>query len=283
MENASRPLSASTASESDTVIESDTASTSGPSPVRRLTRAQRRVLGVLIEKGLTTPEYYPLTRKAVTTGCNQKNNRSPLTNYSEDTVEETLDELRQLGLVAVVHTESGRTERYRHFMRQRYPFSETQLAVVTELLLRGPQQLGELRSRASRMVPIDSLEQLRSDLQELAAQGYVRSGGPLDRRGIEVDHTFYETGEKAGFDRDTSAMAHEDEDESHEVETSARPAAATAGGRSSAGEAQVAALEREFSAIRAELQETREEVEALKEALSRLNDELADLRRELGG
>jgi uncharacterized protein YceH (UPF0502 family) len=155
MENSFRPSSANTPSESDTVTESDTASASGPPTVRRLTRAQRRVLGVLIEKGLTTPEYYPLTRKAVTTGCNQKNNRSPLTNYSEDTVEETLDELRQLGLVAVVHTESGRTERYRHFMRQRYPFTETQLAVMTELLLRGAQQLGELRSRASRMVAID--------------------------------------------------------------------------------------------------------------------------------
>src|SRR5690606_38507486 len=97
--------------------------------VRVLTRPQRRVLGVLVEKGLTTPDSYPLTLKAVTTGCNQKSNRDPVTNYSEDAVEETLDELRQLGLVAVVHTESGRTERYRHYVRKKYPFTEQQLAI----------------------------------------------------------------------------------------------------------------------------------------------------------
>ena len=71
-----------------------------PAIVRELTRAQRRVLGVLIEKGFTTPDSYPLTLKAVTAGCNQKSNRDPVTNYSEDAVEDVLDELRQLGLVA---------------------------------------------------------------------------------------------------------------------------------------------------------------------------------------
>ncbi|HEX6987701.1 MAG TPA: DUF480 domain-containing protein, partial [Planctomycetaceae bacterium] len=133
-------------------------------PVRELTRPQRRVLGTLLEKGFTTPDQYPLTVKACTTGCNQKNNRDPISNYSEDQVLEILDELQQLGLVGVVHTESGRTERYRHYMRKRFNFTEPQLAILTELLLRGRQSLGELRTRASRMVPIDSLEDLRREL-----------------------------------------------------------------------------------------------------------------------
>ena len=121
-------------------------------PLTPLSRKQRRVLGVLLEKAFTTPEQYPLTPKAATTGCNQKNNRDPISNYDEETVVQTLDELRERGYVGVLHTESGRTERYRHYLRQRTDLTEPQLAVITELLLRGPQQLGELRTRASRMV-----------------------------------------------------------------------------------------------------------------------------------
>ncbi|HVW01423.1 MAG TPA: DUF480 domain-containing protein, partial [Planctomycetaceae bacterium] len=136
-------------------------------PITSLSRMQRRVLGVLLEKGFTTPEQYPLTLKGATTGCNQKNNRDPITNYDEDQVEQVFDELRELGLAAVVHTESGRTARYRHYMRHRFTMSEPQLAILTELLLRGRQSLGELRTRASRMVPIDSLEDLRTALNGL--------------------------------------------------------------------------------------------------------------------
>ncbi len=165
-----------------------------PGP-KQFTRGQRRVLGVLLEKAFTTPDVYPLTLKACTSGCNQKNNRDPVTNYSEEQVREILDELREVGVAAVVHTDGGRAERFRHYMRKRYTFSEVQLAVITELLLRGRQQPGELRTRASRMTPIDSQETLRSALADLQAQGYVQANGPLDRRGVEVDHTFYLEGE----------------------------------------------------------------------------------------
>src|SRR5579862_10011778 len=106
-------------------------------PITELSKSQRRVLGTLLEKAFTTPEAYPLTIKALTTGCNQKSNRHPMTEYSEDDVLEVLDELRQSGLVAVVHTETGRTERFRHYVRKRFTWSEPQLAVMTELLLRG--------------------------------------------------------------------------------------------------------------------------------------------------
>src|SRR3989304_6112713 len=113
----------------------------GP-PITELSKGQRRVLGVLLEKAFTTPEYYPLTLKAVTTGCNQKNNRPPLTNSPEADTQPVLDELRELGLAAVVHTETGRTERFRHYVRKRFSFTEPQLAIFTELLLRGRQSVG---------------------------------------------------------------------------------------------------------------------------------------------
>jgi uncharacterized protein YceH (UPF0502 family) len=168
-------------------------------PVRTLEEGPRRVLGVLLEKAFTTPEYYPLTLKALTTGCNQKSNRDPVLEFSEDEVEDYVNELREAGLAALVQTEGGRAPRYRHLVRKRYTFTEPQLAVLTELWLRGRQQLGELRSRAGRMTAIDSLESLRSELQGLLDLGMVRASGALERRGVEVDHTFYPEGESRPF------------------------------------------------------------------------------------
>jgi uncharacterized protein len=166
-----------------------------PITLTELTRKQRRVLGTLLEKGFTTPDQYPLTLKACTTGCNQKNNRDPISSYDEDTVVETLEQLQRLGLVGVVHTESGRTERFRHYMRHKLTLTEVQLAVMTELLLRGRQQMGELRTRASRMRPIDTLETLREAVEGLLQLKMVQTNGPLDRRGIEIDHSLYPAGE----------------------------------------------------------------------------------------
>ena len=159
--------------------------------IRTLTKPQRRVIGVLVEKAYTTKGSYPLTLKSVTTGCNQSSNRAPITNYSEDSVRDTLDELRELGLVGEVHTDGGRAPRYRHYMRKRFEFTEPQLATITELLLRGRQQMGELRARASRMVQISGLPELREELKGLMDDGFVQASGSLERRGIEVDHGFY--------------------------------------------------------------------------------------------
>lgn len=166
----------------------------GP-PVRSLGMVPRRILGALLEKAFTTPDAYPLTLKALTTACNQKNNRDPVVEFTEDDVLAGIEALQQSGLVAEVHTDGGRTARYRHLVRKRFPWTEPQLAVMTELWLRGRQQLGELRTRASRMVPIETLEELRTQLQPLLTEGYIRCSGPLERRGVEVDHTFYEEGE----------------------------------------------------------------------------------------
>ena len=163
-----------------------------PDQLPVLSAVQRRVLGVLLEKGFTTPEYYPMTLKAIVAGCSQKSNRAPVVVYDPDRVQDALDELRTLGLVAERHTESGRTVRYRHHMRQNIKLTEPQLAILTELLLRGRQRLGELRTRASRMVSIERQDDLRHELVGLMQKELVRSNGPLERRGIEVDHCLYD-------------------------------------------------------------------------------------------
>lgn len=163
--------------------------------IKELSRIQRRVLGVLLEKAFTTPEQYPLTLKATTTACNQKSNRDPQVSYDEGQVQDALDQMREDLLVAEVFPGGGRTARYRHYMRNKFDFSEAQLGIIAELLLRGRQQPGELRTRASRMVRIDSQEQLRQELMGLQEKGYLQANGPLDRRGVEVDHTFYKPNE----------------------------------------------------------------------------------------
>lgn len=226
---------------------------------KQLSRPQRRVLGVLIEKAMTTPDQYPLTLKSATAGCNQKSNREPVTNYTEEQVERFLNELRTLGLVAVVHTESGRTERFRHYVRKAYPFTEPQLAIMAELWLRGRQQLGELRGRAGRMAPIetlDTLEQLRAELQPLLDQGYIQANGSLERRGIEVDHHFYQADE--GKRLEPSSVVDDGPDEE------------VAAPRSAGAPSNVAVVALEAR------------VEAVEQALEELRESLQQLRRELG-
>ena len=172
--------------------------------ITELSRQQRRVLGVLLEKAFTTPDQYPLTPKALVSGCNQKSNRAPVVEYDETQILDTLDQLRDLGLIGEVHTDSGRTSRFRHYMRHRFTLSEPQLAILTELMLRGRQRLGELRTRASRMVPIDSLEQLREELQGLMEMNLLQTTGDLERRGTEVDHNLYRPKENMTLEKDTS-------------------------------------------------------------------------------
>lgn len=158
----------------------------------KLTACQRRLLGVLVEKGMTTPEQYPLSLKSLTTGANQKSNRDPVTHYSEEQIEAEADTLREMQFVAVVHTSGGRTERYRHLLRHRLPLNEVQLAITAELMLRGQQQMGELRARVSRMQPLDSIDQLREELQQLVSKGVVLSSNSLEKRGVEIDHCWYQ-------------------------------------------------------------------------------------------
>ena len=162
----------------------------GPSWVPLAPR-ERRVLGVLVEKAKTTPEYYPLSVAAIVTGCNQKSNRDPVTNYDQDDVEDTLHSLRKKGAVILVEG-GGRVARWKHTLYDWLKVSKVELAVMAELLLRGPQTEGELRARASRMEPLADLPALQAILEALAPRGLVQYlSPPGQKRGVYVAHGLY--------------------------------------------------------------------------------------------
>jgi len=151
---------------------------------------ERRVLGVLVEKAKTTPDIYPLSLNALTTGCNQKHNRDPVMNLVEAEVQEAVDVLKKRGLVQQV-LGSGRVDRYRHVLYEAWKVDKVELAILGELLLRGAQTEGELRTRASRMELIADLEALRKLLAVLVDRGLVVYLTPADRRGAVVTHGFH--------------------------------------------------------------------------------------------
>lgn len=140
--------------------------------IRPLDANERRVLGVLVEKGKTTPDQYPLSLNAVVVGCNQKSNRDPLMHLDEESASRALTSLRQAGAVAEVFG-SGKIPRYRHLAYEWLGIGKEELAIMAELLLRGEQSEGDLRGRASRMDPIPDLDALRGHLDALAARGLV--------------------------------------------------------------------------------------------------------------
>ncbi len=136
---------------------------------------EARLFGVLIEKALTTPDQYPLSLNAATNGANQKSNRDPVLVLTEDDVAEAVYRLEQKYLVRKVFS---RVERYRHNGKETLGLEYPELAVLAELLMRGPQMPGELRTRASRMSPIDSQEQLLTLLSKLIERGLVQRLDP---------------------------------------------------------------------------------------------------------
>ncbi|MBI4583935.1 MAG: YceH family protein [Planctomycetes bacterium] len=159
-----------------------------------LTFNERRVLGVLLEKGFTTPDQYPLTLNALVTASNQKSCRHPVTQLTEDQVLEALDRLRKKGLCSLVQPAGGRTNRWRHLVRETWQLDGAEGAVLAELLLRGPQTDGELRQNASRMAPLESLEALHQAIEKLRGRTEplaVRLGPEERRRGVRYAHTFY--------------------------------------------------------------------------------------------
>jgi uncharacterized protein YceH (UPF0502 family) len=158
-----------------------------------LAALERRVAGVLVEKAKTTPDTYPMSLNAIRAGCNQKSNRYPLIEVEEDAILTALDRLRAVGAVALVQG-SGRVEKYRHYMYEWLGVDKLELAVMTELLLRGAQTIGELRGRASRMDPIPDLAALRPVLESLKAKGLVLALSP-EGRGQVVTHALYKPAE----------------------------------------------------------------------------------------
>src|SRR5262245_26588094 len=150
---------------------------------------QRRVLGVLVEKAKTTPDAYPMTMNGLVAGANQKSNREPQLSLSPEDVEQVLEELRSMGAVTEVQG-SGRVAKYRHHAYEWLGVEKTELAVMTELMLRGEQTLGELRGRAARMEPIADLAALKPVVDSLLAKGLMielTSAG----RGQIISHGLY--------------------------------------------------------------------------------------------
>jgi uncharacterized protein YceH (UPF0502 family) len=134
-----------------------------------LTAMEARVLGCLMEKAATTPEYYPLTLAALTAACNQKSNRYPVLQADEKEVVRALDGLREKKLASAIALAGSRAPKYRHAAAELGPLDVRQSAVLCELLLRGPQTVGELRTRAGRMAPFADAPDVQGALDALMA------------------------------------------------------------------------------------------------------------------
>jgi len=138
--------------------------------VTELTAIEVRVLGSLVEKQVTTPEYYPLTLNALTLACNQKNNRSPVTSYDETTVAQALESLREKNLTYVFYGSTSRVPKYKHVMTEVLHLSPAELAVLCVLMLRGSQTVGEIRGAASRLHEFSGLEEVEAALNSLISR-----------------------------------------------------------------------------------------------------------------
>jgi uncharacterized protein len=226
-----------------------------------LNEIERRVLGVLMEKSIAQPEYYPMTVNAVVTGCNQKSNRDPVMDLDESSVESTLEQLRKRGLTSVVLPAPGaRTNRYRHETGARFGWEKRVTAIMTELLLRGPQTAGELRGRASRLATFENVEAVSTALEHMknSDRPLVR---PLPRQAgqsaVRFMHLMYPPEELAA------------------IEALASSAAGPVGG----GAASSARVEQASVGSLPVADSLRAEIQGLKSEVARLDAELTDLRQ----
>jgi uncharacterized protein YceH (UPF0502 family) len=133
----------------------------------RLTEVAARVLGALVEKEITTPEYYPLSLNALVNACNQKSNREPVMNLDDDAVTAALRSLGDLELAGAADTNDSRVRKYEHRLQEVFNFTRPETAVLCVLLLRGPQTPGEIRSRGERLHPFEELSDVQAALQKL--------------------------------------------------------------------------------------------------------------------
>jgi uncharacterized protein YceH (UPF0502 family) len=236
---------------------------------------ERRVLGVLVEKAKTTPDAYPLSMNALVNGCNQKSNRDPVMDLDEGQVEDTLNALRERGLTMIVT--GTRVDRWRHQLYEAWTSDKVELAILTELLLRGPQTEGELRTRVSRMEPIDDIESLRSVLEPLTARKLVVYLTPQGRRGTTLTHGFHSTEELARLKAfHSTGIAAEDVAPPAPPRPPVQPVAAPP-----APDA-IAKLEARLAEACIEIIQQKNELQALRAEVGQLRELLDKLQRELG-
>ena len=162
----------------------------GDGPLPQLGPVEARVLGVLVEKQMTTPDTYPLTLAGVVAGSNQSTNRDPVMSLSEDQVEPVLVSLHDAGLATPVRRSGDRATKYRHKVGEFFEIDEAAQAVLAVLLLRGPQTSGELRSRTERYVEMSSIDEVEGVIDRLEEAGLAtrmaRSPGQSQRRVREL-------------------------------------------------------------------------------------------------
>jgi hypothetical protein len=132
-----------------------------------LTAAQARTLGALVEKEVTTPDYYPLSLNALLNACNQRSNREPVMNLDEDELRQALHGLEDKGIAGRARNADGRVTKYEHWLGEAFNFSRAETALICVLLLRGPQTPGELRGRTERLHSFDEITDVLAGLQKL--------------------------------------------------------------------------------------------------------------------
>ncbi len=220
-----------------------------------LSTLERRVLGVLVEKAKTTPDAYPMSVNALATGCNQKSNRDPIMHVADADADNTLAELQSKGLV--IKITGGRVVRWRHQLYDRWQVNKVELALIAELLLRGAQTEGELRTHASRMEPVADLDQLRLAMKPLLDRKLLVMLGPEGKRGTLIAHGFH-TAEELDALRSQGRVAE------------SAPAAASSG----------PAPDR-LGALQAELQQARDDIAALHSRWQETQEAVEELRRQV--
>ncbi|MDQ8197197.1 YceH family protein [Pelagicoccus enzymogenes] len=141
-----------------------------PLPHDPLSLVETRILGCLIEKEATTPDIYPLTLNSLVNACNQKSNRAPTLELDDEAVSAGLESLRHKRLALLVTQTASRVAKFKHSLDNHYPLPNPQAAILAELLLRGPQTAGELRTRCERMSHFEDLDAMRDEIEQLMAR-----------------------------------------------------------------------------------------------------------------
>jgi hypothetical protein len=228
-----------------------------------LSALERRVLGVLVEKALTAAAPEPLTLNAIVVGSNQKSNRDPLMTVEEPEADDALERLQRKGLVFRIT--GGRAERWRHNLYDAWKVTKAELALLTELLLRGPQTAAEVRSRASRMEPLDN-ETAAAAVRGLVERGLIVWLAPEGRRGATLTHGFHPADE-------LQRLKAADAGRPQLIEAPPplpSPVKATA----PAGDARLERLEGQLATAVAEIGRLRQDVDRLQSALAGLQQAL---------
>ncbi|WP_316839516.1 YceH family protein [Pedobacter gandavensis] len=191
-----------------------------------LNAEELRVLGVLMEKSKTTPEYYPMTINSLTAACNQKTSRKPVVQYDEQTVVLALDTLKRKGLISTATGGSSRSIKYKHNFAIVFPVTPQEVAILCLLMLRGPQTPGELNTNSGRLYEFESLEEVQSVLERLtdATPPYVlqlpRKAGQKEMRyahllagipDLNAEDTFEESAQKPSSDLENRVVKLETE------------------------------------------------------------------------